>query len=374
MIRRRLARKIPSLFLSLSMMGCVLPQMYGDRTEQGGNTSEYTSGAFGSNTTSAGNTRTTNTQGGSASTLPPIANGGTALETRSSVTSGGTGGVGTTLGGASNGATTITSGGFSTTGGQTTSGVGCTRALETYDALARLCVTKTKTLPASTSVPSYGIDTTEVTRDQYAAWLATNPPLPSASDSECGYKANGSHIPESQCMTAESVCKIDCAAHPVVCIDWCSARAYCRAANKRLCGDLRGGPLSNSNVNGLDSDEWYRACRSAGNNTYPYGSDFSPNACNGQAYWGVSSSAHFSLPVAKLRSCQSDTSDYSGVFDMSGNVWEWSDSCTGTGADGKCQLRGGSFSNESDNLACNSLSLTPRSTLEANVGFRCCSE
>ena len=37
-------------------------------------------------------------------------------------------------------------------------------------------------------------------------------------------------------------------------------------------------------------------------------------------------------------------SGYVGVYDLSGNVWEWEDSCDGTtGSNDLCRLRGGSF-------------------------------
>ena len=31
------------------------------------------------------------------------------------------------------------------------------------------------------------------------------------------------------------------AERPVVCVDWCDAQAYCRAAGKRLCGRIQTG-------------------------------------------------------------------------------------------------------------------------------------
>ncbi len=59
---------------------------------------------------------------------------------------------------------------------------------------------------------------------------------------------------------------------------------------------------------------------------------------------------------------------------MSGNVWEWEDSCeTQNGATDQCRLRGGSFwfNGESD-LTCANPNANDRSSQNDIYGFRCC--
>lgn len=69
---------------------------------------------------------------------------------------------------------------------------------------------------------------------------------------------------------------------------------------------------------------------------------------------------------------------YPGLFDMSGNVNEWEDSCAGSlGSSDACLLRGGAYDDGFASgllgccLAANAHNL--RSAADPTVGFRCCS-
>jgi formylglycine-generating enzyme len=219
--------------------------------------------------------------------------------------------------------------------------------------------------------PGYCIDSTEVTRDQYAAWLTTNPST-SGQDAWCAW--NTDFTPDATCMAASYVCQgTGCENHPQVCVDWCDAHAYCKAMGKRLCGKIGGGPD--------DSDfwvnsQWINACTSGVDNAYPYGDTYDGQACNGWNYW-TSQDAWFSattVEVGSLSGCQSSVSGYAGVFDLSGNAYEWIDWCVGIdGQNDFCHLRGGSINDSDYSLRCLYDTGNYRNHADGKVGVRCCS-
>ncbi len=185
--------------------------------------------------------------------------------------------------------------------------------------------------PAMVEMPEgFCIDATEVTRAQYQQWLSTSPPT-SGQPSECSW--NDSYVPSCEWPVGAKE------SHPVVCVDWCDAYAYCKGVGKRLCGKIGGGENGRDDYADATKSEWYAACSSGGTHVYAYGDVFSETVCNGlQAGHGGT------VPVGSLAGCQSFETGYAGVFDMIGNVFEWENSCTArTGPTDFCHVRGGSF-------------------------------
>jgi formylglycine-generating enzyme required for sulfatase activity len=100
---------------------------------------------------------------------------------------------------------------------------------------------------------------------------------------------------------------------------------------------------------------------------YPYGDTYDPVRCN-----GVDNVPPQLREVRTFANCQGHEP---GLFDMSGNVYEWIDVCDSTtGASDSCRTAGGGFNSPSYELACGYRAVVPRNSSLANVGFRCCTD
>ena len=195
------------------------------------------------------------------------------------------------------------------------------------------------------------IDTTEVTRGQYEAWLATNPAT-STQIEEC--ETNTTFAPE---CGDTSACQGDDCDRPQVCVDWCDAFQYCQAVGKRLCGSLSQDPTQS---------EWVVACSAHGNNLWVYGNDYDPQMCNVPEL-----RLDAPTPVGAMSSCQSTVPGYEGVYDLIGNVYEWQDNCSGS----SCFLYGAAYKliNVDDRQdRCTDFISKLRNVNSTNIGFRCC--
>ena len=205
----------------------------------------------------------------------------------------------------------------------------------------------------------YAIDATEVTQSQYRSWLAAGPAT-TGQPPDCAW--NQTFTPASPWRPTTK------AESPVVGVDWCDAYAYCRAVGKRLCGEISGGPVAGIDYADATKSQWYNACSSGGLHVYPYGDSYSAMACNGAEAGSLDP-----VRVGTMADCGSRSSGYSDVHDLSGNVWEWEDSCDDTyGTTGGCRIRGGGWGSDEQDLRCDGGGLVPRDGTSDDAGFRCC--
>jgi formylglycine-generating enzyme required for sulfatase activity len=144
------------------------------------------------------------------------------------------------------------------------------------------------------NLPTYYIDKYEVSVEQYRRCVEAGSckrsrfSTLSAFSPSCNYGASGRER------------------HPMNCVSWHGARAYCAWAGKRLCNEA----------------EWEKAARGNDGRKYPWGNS-SPN-CSRARYFGCGIGT---VPVDAL---SAGASPY-GVFNMSGNVLEWVEDCYSEG-------------------------------------------
>ena len=297
----------------------------------------------------------------------------------SSTTPGSTGGS-AGIGGNSSTSQATSAGGSTQTGSSATGGTSAasTSCSKTCGALEEcgskgLCVAKMVSITASTN---YKIDVTAVTQGQYKAWLATNPALPTSTDPPCGWKADpDGTLGENYAIKGGIYDGADADTYPVYMVDWCDSYAYCQAVGKHLCGKIGGGTNAYTDFADATKSQWYNVCSSGGTNKYPYGTTYNATYCDGHDY---NTTAPGTVVAGSLSHCQSSTAGFTGVYDLSGNVREWEDSCSsGTdanGVDATCRVRGGDYYSTNTQLACDFADGAQRSNAGYNaVGFRCCS-
>jgi formylglycine-generating enzyme len=214
--------------------------------------------------------------------------------------------------------------------------------------------------PTMVAVDGYCIDSTEVTQTQYLLFVNAEVSLGS-QPTYC--MENGTWVPTGQWPPSGA------GTLPVTSVTWCDALGYCAWAGKRLCGQIGGGSVDPLAVNSAASDQWYAACTHDGDgqHAYPYGNTYGGTTCNGG---DANGGAQIVEPVESFTGC---VGGYPGIFDMSGNVREWEDSCDAMlGGDDLCNDRGGSVNSDQAGLACNASDLATRNSSNDHLGFRCC--
>jgi formylglycine-generating enzyme required for sulfatase activity len=149
--------------------------------------------------------------------------------------------------------------------------------------------------PHKVTLDGFWIDRTEVTNAQYRAFVIAS-----------GYRTPT--ICERGNSTYDDAGKEN---HPVVCVSWDDARAYCEWAGARLPTEA----------------EWEEAARGTDSRNYPWGMNFDGSRLNfcdincdsDQKDPGANDGYAQTAPVG---SYPMGVSPY-GALDMAGNVWEW---------------------------------------------------
>ena len=208
-------------------------------------------------------------------------------------------------------------------------------------------------VPSSLDGGSFCIDATEVTNAAYDAFLAT-----SDGGYDAGALAADAAVP-SRCAAASTTIRYPSqdagsAQQPTALVDWCDAWLYCRWTGKRLCG-------KGATDRDASTGEWYAACSGDGSRSYPYGAAFIPDTC-------VDSTSSTTAAVGSHPACVGSAPS---LEDMSGNVAEWVDSCSGT----SCATAGGGYgAGGSADFACAASKDILSNSQLGTVGFRCCAD
>jgi formylglycine-generating enzyme required for sulfatase activity len=226
--------------------------------------------------------------------------------------------------------------------------------------------------PHSVTLAPYCIDGSEVTVSAYAACVRSGRCTPAATDVGGPGTTPWDKQHGGQFCNAD---RPDRQEHPVNCLEWSQAEAYCKAMGGRL----------------PTEEEWEYAARGSDGRPYPWGEDDpSPvllDACGSECVdlWERSGKTRGPLydaddgweATAPVGSYPAGKSPF-GLVDMVGNVWEWTASAPGAGDPqppngGEARvLRGGSWSINSKQAVMTTSRGFHQPTSRSNgIGFRC---
>ena len=175
---------------------------------------------------------------------------------------------------------------------------------------------------------SYCIDTTEVTVSQFNAYLI----------------ASGAMVDTPpECDAALPAPLVDQNSSdkdlPVGDLGECHAWSYCRWAGKRLCGTIADGG-SIVGVAPPQDTEWVYACINGSLNlAYPYGQNYEAGVCN------MDNPDGGPVPVGSKAGCHGTVPPFDRIYDMVGNVQEFTNDLQGNGS--AVTARGGYWSTSS---------------------------
>jgi formylglycine-generating enzyme required for sulfatase activity len=215
------------------------------------------------------------------------------------------------------------------------------------------------------------LDATEVTVAAYAACASCERPVLTVEFEGL--------TPNARSFESQFCNRSDAADHPVNCVDWAQARAYCASIAKRLPTEA----------------EWELAARGAEGRLYPWG-DEPPagarlNACGAEcskmltarrealgkgpwpAMYDDDDGAASTAPVGRYPRGATPA----GIFDLAGNVWEWTESAycpygKDDCGDSRRVLRGGGWdTTESQDVRAARRYPSAPTARGRSIGFRC---
>jgi len=182
---------------------------------------------------------------------------------------------------------------------------------------------------ATSDVAAFSIDRTEVTTAAYAACVKSGKCTKAATWEDCNAGVAGREN------------------HPINCVDWNQAKAYCEAQGQRL----------------PTEKEWEYAATGGDGRTYPWGNAEPSN----QLCWDGEGSGNRQSTCA-VGSYPNGNSPF-GLSDMSGNVWEWTSSASGSSFRA---YRGGSWQSVDPSIVRSASRSWDSSTNPHDyLGFRC---
>ena len=210
--------------------------------------------------------------------------------------------------------------------------------------------------------PKTCIDSTEVTVAQYRAFETTVDAGAFAQSGVCTW--NSTFVPLNGMPGTGADPK------PIANINWCQAQAFCSWAGKSLCGAPDGGPYPFVAFASAAQSTWMNACSANGTQNYPYGNTLDASACNISTLDASVSMA----PAGSFLGCQGSLP---GLFDMVGNVKEWDNACSPSGADASqdsCRRRGAGIDDPGNPAAktCGWDESDTRDHQSFTSGVRCC--
>jgi len=207
-------------------------------------------------------------------------------------------------------------------------------------------------------VSTFLLDATEVTVSAYAACVRAGRCAPAATTVQM------EGLPAAEAARWSAACngdRPDRAEHPVNCVDWSQAQAYCAFAGKRLPSEA----------------EWEWAARGGGAGiAYPWGNDPpGDRVCWGGPGNETAGPRSGTCPVAT----HPRGATPSGVQDLAGNVWEWTSSEDVVAADSRGRggtpvkiARGGGWSSTTPAQLTAAIRAKDLPTMRAaDLGFRC---
>jgi formylglycine-generating enzyme required for sulfatase activity len=166
------------------------------------------------------------------------------------------------------------------------------------------------------TLSGYCIDRTEVTVAAYHACVEGGACAPAARTVHVGQSS-----PDGDVRWNRFCNGADRPTHPINCVDWSQAVAYCTSQGKRLPTEA----------------EWEYAARGSDGRSYPWGNDMPTarrvNGCGAECValdqhgltreWTAAYSGDDGAPTTAPVGSYSEGASPFGALDMAGNVWEW---------------------------------------------------